>query len=188
MPARCPITWRVVIGDCFCGKAGQYFCTGASRSSCPRSPSCIAAVAVSDLEMDARRKSVCSLAGALFSTSAKPKPLAHSYSPFSTTPIETPGTWVEAMNLETAASIWVRFSGESWCSWAWEYRPKAAHNRTATTSDLWTRTGRSENFPLEVMSYLPIKFSIVGQLRAAKPQGLRARSAADPPLALLRHV
>src|ERR1039457_600416 len=120
MPARWPMASRVVIGDGFCGKAGQYFWTEASRSSCPRSQSCMAAGAVSDLEMEARRKSVYSVAGALFSTSAKPKALAHSYSPFSTTATESPGTWVAAMNLVTAASIWVRFAGESSGCWAYE--------------------------------------------------------------------
>ena len=63
--------------------------------------------------MDARRNSVCSLAGDIVLASAKPKPPPHSYSPFSTTATESPGTWVEAMNLETAASIFVRFSCES---------------------------------------------------------------------------
>src|SRR5580704_697741 len=120
MPARCPITCRVVIDARVWGKDGQYFWTGASRSSCPRSHSCMAAVAVSDLEIEARRKSVCSLAGELFSASARPKPEAHSYSPFSTTAMESPGTWVEAMNLPTAPSIWVRFWGESWACCAGE--------------------------------------------------------------------
>src|ERR1700722_4695223 len=113
MPARGPSASRVVIGESFLGKAGQYFWTGASRSSWPRSHNCIAPVAVSGFEIDARRNRVCSLAGTLFSTSAKPKPEAHSYWPFSTTATETPGTCVELMNFATAASIWVRLSAES---------------------------------------------------------------------------
>src|ERR1700730_5882907 len=105
MPARCPITCRVLIGHGFCGNDGQYFCTGTSRSSFPRSQSCITAVAVSDLEMDASRNRGCPLAGALFSILASPKPLPHSYSPFSTTATDTPGTCVELRNAETADSI-----------------------------------------------------------------------------------
>src|SRR5450631_722947 len=159
---------RVVIGHGFCGKAGQYFWTGASRSSCPRSQSCMAAVAVSDLEMDARRKSVCSVAGALFSTSAKPKPLAHSYSPFSTTATESPGTWVVAMNLVTAASIWVRFWGESWDCWAWEDWTKVPQNRAATIIDFRIFRRPCENISFEVMSYVPTKAFIVGQRVAAE--------------------
>src|SRR3954465_13182499 len=57
------MTCRVVMGADFSGKAGQYFCTGASRSSLPRSTNSIAAVAVKDLEMEARRNRVCSLTG-----------------------------------------------------------------------------------------------------------------------------
>src|ERR1700676_4398057 len=162
MPLRCPIAWRVVIGHGFCGNAGQYFCTGASRSSCPRSHSCMAAVAVSDLEMDARRKSVWSLAGALVSRSAKPKPLPHSYSPFSTTATETPGTWVEAMNLDTAASIRVRFSGESLFSCACEAEGKSAQKRTAPGGGT-KMPPRRENFSPAVMSFLLTKFFIVGE-------------------------
>src|ERR1700722_4268139 len=173
MPARCPITWRVVIGHGFCGKAGQYFCTGASRSSLPRSHSSIAAVAVSDLEIEASRKSVCSLAGALFSAPAGPKPLRHSYSPFSTTATETPGTWVEAMNLETAFSIRVRFSGESLFSCACEAQRENAQKRTAATSDL-KMPDRRENLSCKVMSCLLTKFSIVGEPR------LHRREYIDP--------
>lgn len=58
--------------------------------------------------MDAKRKSGGSLTGALLSRSAKLKPFPHSYSLLSTTATETPGTWVEAMNFETARSMRVR--------------------------------------------------------------------------------
>ena len=104
------MTSRVVIVADFWGNAGQYFWTGASRSSWPRSTSSIAAVALRGLEIEAKRNRVCSVTGVLFSRSAKPKPLAHSIFPSSTTETESPGTWVVAMNFATAASICVRFS------------------------------------------------------------------------------
>ena len=44
-----------VTGHCFSGKAGQYFCPGASRSRRPRSKSCITATAVIGFEMEPRR-------------------------------------------------------------------------------------------------------------------------------------
>src|SRR4051812_12796811 len=118
MPERCPITSRAVIVPDFWGKEGQYFCTGASRSNRPRSHNCIAAVAVRDLEIDARRNKVCSLAGTLFSRSAEPNPAAHSSSESSTIAMETPGTCVEAIYRDTADSICVRFPAEMRLSWA----------------------------------------------------------------------
>lgn len=50
-----PRSCLLVIGQGFWGKAGQYFCTGASRSNFPRSQSRIAVVAVNDFEVDASR-------------------------------------------------------------------------------------------------------------------------------------
>src|SRR4029077_6545244 len=130
MPPRCPMTCRVVIGADFFGKDGQYFWIGLSSSSFPCSQSSIAPTAVNDFEIDASRNSVCSLAGTLFSRSANPNPAAHSYLPSSTTATERPGTRVVAMNLETAASIWLRFSGESVWSWPCD---TSAHRNVAPT-------------------------------------------------------
>src|SRR5438552_59406 len=74
------------------------------------------------------------------------------------------------MNLLTAASICVSFSGESLFSWAWEQRAKTAQNKTARISDLRLRGSRGQSFPFEVMSHLPIKLSIVRQLLARESQ------------------
>jgi hypothetical protein len=108
--ARAPGEWRSAM--VFEEMKGN-FCTGASRSNSPRSQSCRADVAVRDLVIEASRKRLCSLTATLFSRSAKPKPSAHSYSPFSTTATDRPGTWVEAMNLQTAASIFASLPAES---------------------------------------------------------------------------
>src|SRR6476661_11288259 len=116
MPPRCPMTCRVEIGVSFWGKAGQYFCTGASRSSFPLSYNCIAATAVSGFEIEASLYSVLDVAGTKFSRSAMPKPEDQTNCPFSTTATETPGMCFAAMNFETAASIWARFSGENFAS------------------------------------------------------------------------
>src|SRR5579871_5610480 len=93
------------MGQGFCGNDGQYLCTGASRSSCPRSHSWTAATAVRDLEMAPRRKRVCSVAGAPSSRSALPNPPAHASLPLSTTATATPGVALAAMNESTAALI-----------------------------------------------------------------------------------
>src|ERR1043166_5738244 len=97
----------------FCGKAGQYFCTGASRSSLPCCQSCMAPTAVIGLETEARRYRVCEVAGTEFSRSAMPKPPDQTYSPFFTTATETPGTLFAAMNFATAVSIYLRVADES---------------------------------------------------------------------------
>ena len=74
MPERWPSNSRVVIVHCLVGKAGQYFCTGASRSSLPAWYKVIAAVAVMGLAIDPVRNRVAVVTGAWFSTSAKPYP------------------------------------------------------------------------------------------------------------------
>jgi len=84
------MTCRVEIGVSFWGKAGQYFCTGASRSSFPLSYNCIAATAVSGFEIEASLYSVLDVAGTKFSRSAMPKPEDQTNCPFSTTATETP--------------------------------------------------------------------------------------------------
>src|ERR1017187_2175379 len=99
------------MGACFGGTAGQYFCTGASRSSLPCCQSSKAAVAVIGFEMDASRYSVWEVAGTEFSRSAEPKPAVHSTAPFSTTATETPGILLAAMKREMAVSNCLRFSG-----------------------------------------------------------------------------
>src|SRR5437868_1618186 len=101
------------MGNGFCGNAGQYFCTGESKSSLPRSQSAMAAVAVIGFEIEPRRYSVCDVAGTEFSRSAMPKPADHTNSPFCTTAAEMPGTLLEAMNAEMALSIFACFSLES---------------------------------------------------------------------------
>src|SRR5581483_6544666 len=148
MPPRCPINSRVVIGLDFSGKAGQYFWIGASSSSLPRSQSSIAPTAVRGFEIEASRYNVCSLAGTLFSRSAEPKPLAHSYSPFSTTATETPGTWVDAIKPETAASIWRCLSADSCRCWPCA---TAAHNKAEITSK--RRRGVVEGITARVSHY-----------------------------------
>src|SRR5258705_7008 len=100
------------MGDSFWGKDGQYFWTGGSRSSLPRSQSRKTAVAVRDLEMDPSRKSVEEVAGAKVSRSAMPNPADHAGSPSRTTATPIPGTLFADMKLETAFSISARFSVE----------------------------------------------------------------------------
>src|SRR6202047_1058629 len=101
------------MGHGFCGNAGQYFCTGEPRSRLPRSQSCMAAVAVKVFEIEARRYSVCDVAGTEFSRSAMPKPADHTNSPSCTTAAEMPGALLAAMKLEMVLSILAWFSAES---------------------------------------------------------------------------
>src|SRR5216683_2749075 len=115
MPPRWPSNSRDVIGHSFSGKAGQYFWTGASRSSLPRSQSCKTAVAVMGLEMDPSRKSVEEVTGAKSSRSAMPKPVLQTGSPSNTTATPIPGTLFSDMKLETAFSICARFSLDRIC-------------------------------------------------------------------------
>src|SRR5882724_5413110 len=115
MPPRWPSSSREVIGDSFWGKAGQYFWTGASRSSLPRSQSCKTAVEVMGLEMDPSRKSVEEVTGAESSRSAMPKPVDQAGSPSNTTATPIPGTLFSDMKLETAFAICPRFSSERIC-------------------------------------------------------------------------
>src|SRR5882762_7173283 len=112
MPPRWPSNSRDVIGHSFRGNAGQYFWTGASRSSLPRSQSCKVAVAVIGLEMEPRRKSVEEVTGAEFSRSAMPNPVDQASSASRTTATPIPGTVFADMKLETAFSICARFSPE----------------------------------------------------------------------------
>src|SRR5262249_14334855 len=97
----------------FCGKAGQYLCTGASGSSLPRSASCMAATAVIGFETEARRNSVADVAGTLFSRSASPNPEDQTGSPSSTTATPTPGALLDVMKSEAALLIAALFSSES---------------------------------------------------------------------------
>src|ERR1700676_5730944 len=92
MPPRCARSWREVMGESFWGKAGQYFWTGASRLSLPRSKSCRMATAVIGLEMEPRRYSVEDVAGVKSSRSDMPKPGDQMGWPCCTTAKETPGT------------------------------------------------------------------------------------------------
>ena len=101
------------MGRGFCGNAGQYFCTGESRSSLPCSQSSMAAVAVIDFEIEPRRYSVCDVAGTEFSRSARPKPADHTNSPSCTTAADMPGALLAAMKLEMVLSILACFSAES---------------------------------------------------------------------------
>src|SRR5262245_3305463 len=101
------------MGQGFCGNAGQYFCTGESRSSLPLSQSAIAAVAVIGFEIEPRRYSVRDVAGTEFSRSAMPKPADQTNSPSCTTATEMPGALLDAMNVEMAASIFACFSSDS---------------------------------------------------------------------------
>src|SRR5207248_11217106 len=101
------------MGHGFCGNAGQYFCTGESRSSLPCSQSAMAAVAVIGFEIEPRRYSVCDVAGTEFSRSATPKPADHTNSPSCTTAAEMPGALLSAMNFERALAILDCFSLES---------------------------------------------------------------------------
>src|SRR5665213_2487906 len=101
------------MGHGFSGNAGQYFCTGESRSSLPCSQSSIAEVAVIDFEIEARRYSVCDVAGIEFSRSAMPKPADHTNSPSCTTAAETPGALLADLKLEIALLILACFSAES---------------------------------------------------------------------------
>src|SRR5229473_7905351 len=103
MPPRWPSSSRVVMG--------QSFCTGASRSSLPRSQSWRTAVAEMGLEMDPSRKRVEEVAGEGFSRSAMPKPWDQRGSPSRTTAAESPGMLFADMKLETAFSMAARFSG-----------------------------------------------------------------------------
>src|SRR5437879_3835182 len=101
------------MGHGFSGNAGQYFRTGESKSSLPRSQSSMAAVAVIGFEIEPRRYSVSDVAGTEFSRSAMPKPADHTNSPSCTTAAEIPGALLAAMNLEMALSIFACFSAES---------------------------------------------------------------------------
>src|SRR5439155_16805285 len=93
------------MGHSFCGNSGQYFCTGASRSSLPRSQSCKTAVAEMGLEMEPKRKSVEEVAGEEFSRSAMPKPCDQRGSPSRTTAAESPGMLFADIKLATAFSM-----------------------------------------------------------------------------------
>src|SRR5579862_7432918 len=106
------------MGHGFCGNAGQYFCTGESRSSLPCSQSSMAAVAVNDFEIEARRYSVCDVAGTEFSRSAMPKPADHTNSPSCTTATEMPGALLADLKLEMVLSILDCFSVASFPVWA----------------------------------------------------------------------
>src|SRR6267154_6454556 len=112
MPERWARRWREVMGESFWGKAGQYFWTGASRSSLPRSQSWRMAVAVMGLEMEPRRKRVEEVTGAKSSRSAMPKPADQAGWPSRTTATLTPGTLFSDIKLETALSIAARCSAE----------------------------------------------------------------------------
>src|SRR5271155_4661649 len=112
MPPKWPSNSREVMGHSFLGKAGQYFCTSASRSSFPRSESCRIAVAVIDLEIEPNRNSVEDVAGTKFSRSAMPKPEDQTSSPSCTTATEIPGMLFAPMKLEAAFSICARLSEE----------------------------------------------------------------------------
>src|SRR5665213_1574815 len=101
------------MGHGFSGNAGQYFCTGESRSSLPCSESSMAAVAVIDFEIEARRYSVCDVAGTEFSRSAMPKPADHTNSPSCTTAAEMPGALLAALKLEMVLSILASLSPEN---------------------------------------------------------------------------
>ena len=101
------------MGHGFWGNAGQYFWTGASRSSWPRSASTRAAVAVMGFEIEPRRYTVSAVAGTEFSRSAMPKPPDHTSFPSWTTATETPGAWPSARNFEMALSILACVSGEN---------------------------------------------------------------------------
>src|SRR6266852_194859 len=129
MPPRCARSWREVMGESFWGKEGQYFCTGASRSSLPRSKSCRMATAVMGFEIEPRRYSVEEIAGVKSSRSDMPKPADQMGWPFCTTAAETPGTLLVVMKAETAFSLWARFSLLSRFSWA--RRPALAANAQA---------------------------------------------------------
>src|SRR5271154_1623807 len=102
MPPRWFSSSRVVMGHSFFGKTGQYSCTGASRSSLPRSESCRMAVAVMGLETEARRKSVAEVAGTL----------------------------VAAMKSETDWEICDCFSLER--VWAWRFAVTRTRSRRST--------------------------------------------------------
>ena len=99
------------MGVSFAGSAGQYYCSGASRSSFPCCHSKSAAIAVIGFETEASSYSVCEVAGTAFSRSALPNPADHSSTPFSTTATETPGVLLAAINREIAASSCARFAG-----------------------------------------------------------------------------
>src|SRR5437773_5531535 len=101
------------MGHGFCGNAGQYFCTGESKSSLPCSQSAMVAVAVIGFEIEPRRYSVCDVAGTEFSRSAIPKPADHTNSPSCTTATDIPDTLVAAMNIATALSILAWLSPDS---------------------------------------------------------------------------
>src|SRR5713226_3701226 len=134
MPPRWASSSREVIGHSFCGNAGQYFWTGASRSNLPRSQSCRMAVAVIRLEMDPSRKSVEEVTGAGFSKSAMPNPADQASSPSRTTATPIPGTLFADMKLETAFSICARFSAERLfcCAEAAETAPIDKTSRQST--------------------------------------------------------
>src|SRR6266852_228813 len=134
MPPRWASSSREVIGHSFCGNAGQYFWTGASRSNLPRSQSCKTAVAVIDLEMDPNRNSVDEVTGAKSSRSAVPNPADQASSPSRTTATPIPGTLFADMKLETALSIAARFSTERLfcCAEAAEAQEKNKASRQTT--------------------------------------------------------
>lgn len=121
-------------GPFFLGKAGQYFCTSASRSSLPRSDSWRIAVAVMGLEIEPNRKSVKGVAGTKFSRSAIPKPEDQTSSPSWTTATEIPGTLFTAMKLEAAFSICARLLAERllFCAWSGT-EPREKTNRRAAS-------------------------------------------------------
>src|SRR6266480_6083090 len=112
MPPRWASSSRAVIGHSFCGNAGQYFWTGASRFSLPRSQSCKMAVAVIGLEMDPSRNNVDGVTGAKSSRSAMPNPADQTGSPSRTAETAIPGTLFADMKLETAFSMASRLPGE----------------------------------------------------------------------------
>src|SRR6266850_4668163 len=134
MPPRWPSSSRAVIGHSFCGNAGQYFWTGASRSNLPRSQSCKMAVAVIGLEMDPSRNNVDEVTGAKSSRSAVPNPADHTGSPSRTTAAPIPGTLFADIKLETAFSIAERFSAERLfrCAEATEAQERRKASRQAT--------------------------------------------------------
>src|SRR5260370_42662960 len=106
MPRRCARSWREVIGGSFCGNTGQYFCTGASRSSLPRSKSCRMATAVMDLEVEPRRYSVEEVAGVESAGADMPKPADEMGWAFCMRATETAGRLWAVLKRETPCSDW----------------------------------------------------------------------------------
>ena len=109
----CPNSIRTDTPHCFSGNVGTYLCTGASRSSRPRSHSCNAATAVIGFASDPVRNTVAGFTATSFSKSAFPNAPTHRVVPRDANAAVSPTTPCRTRSASTAASTRRSFSAEN---------------------------------------------------------------------------